>query len=114
MGIYVSPCGLNCLACPAFKATKDNDDDARRTVAADWSKLYKSDIKPEDINCKGCNSSEQPLFHYCQICEIRSCAQGLGFVTCAECNQYACDKLSAFFGFAPEAKNTLDRIRSEK
>ena len=47
-------CGLGCHECGAFLATKDNDDRKRATVAQEWSRLFKVEIKPEDINCDGC------------------------------------------------------------
>jgi len=33
-------------------------------------------------------------------------------VNCAHCDDYACDKLEAFFGMAPNARTTLDGIRA--
>jgi hypothetical protein len=36
----------------------------------------------------------------------------LNVANCAGCADYACEKLEGFFGFVPEARATLDRIRS--
>jgi hypothetical protein len=50
-------CGLNCYECGAFLATKENNDKKRAEVAQEWSRLFKVEIKPEDINCDGCQSA---------------------------------------------------------
>ncbi len=57
-------CGLICHECGAFLATKENDDQKRATVAQEWSKLFKVEIKPEDINCDGCQSDGGRLSNY--------------------------------------------------
>ena len=49
-------CGTVCTECPAFLATKQDDDNERGKIAESWSKQYNADIKPEDINCEGCLS----------------------------------------------------------
>lgn len=71
-------CGLNCHECGAFLATKENDDKKRAKVAQEWSKLFKIEIKPEDINCDGCLSDGGRLFNYCKVCEIRKCGKEKG------------------------------------
>ncbi len=47
-------CGIVCTECPAFLATQKDDDNKRKKVAEMWSKQFKSEIKPVDINCDGC------------------------------------------------------------
>jgi hypothetical protein len=34
-----------------------------------------------------------------------------GVANCAYCSDYGCEKLERFFGFAPQARATLDEIR---
>ena len=110
----ISICGLTCSECPAFIATQKNDDEERREVAEKWSKEFKSDIKPEDINCMGCIADSDKIFNYCKICEIRKCGKGKKVKNCAYCEEYACDKLSEFFKMAPMAKANLDDIRKNR
>jgi hypothetical protein len=31
---------------------------------------------------------------------------------CGHCGDYACEKLEAFFGFVPDARTTLDGVRT--
>jgi hypothetical protein len=45
----IAVCGLGCYECGAFLATKENDDQKRAKVAQEWSKLFKLEVKPEDI-----------------------------------------------------------------
>ncbi len=112
MNEIIAFCGLVCSDCGAFIATKNNDDEKRAEVAKMWSKQYKSDIKPEDINCEGCRSDGGRVFNYCMVCEIRKCGKEKGVVNCAYCDDYACDKLEGFFKMVPDSKKRLDDIRS--
>ena len=44
-------------------------------------------------------------------CGIRACGVEKGVETCTECTDCACDKLTEFFGFVPDAKTTLGSLR---
>ena len=104
-------CGLICSRCGAFIATLNDDDEKRAEVARLWSEQYKQDIEPEDINCLGCTSDSDRLFNHCSVCEIRKCAKEKQVENCAFCDDYACEKLEAFFQMAPGARKHLDAIR---
>ena len=107
-------CGLVCSDCGAFKATAADDDAARAKVSEEWSKAFNVEIPPESINCTGC-SSDGVKFQYAEnTCEIRKCAHGRKLGTCAECGDYACDKLGEFFKSVPAAKENLDALRPKK
>lgn len=108
----ISMCGLQCSDCGAYQATRDNDDEKRKEVAKLWSKEYKSDIKPGDINCESCLSDSENVFGYTRICEIRKCGRQKGVTNCAYCDEYACDKLNEFFKMVPDAQKRLDEIHS--
>ena len=105
-------CGLDCFECGAFLATQDNDNQKRAEVAREWSKLFKVEIKPEDINCDGCQSIGGRLFNYCNVCEIRKCGKEKGLKNCGYCGEYPCHKLNFIFSNAPDAKSQLDEINS--
>jgi hypothetical protein len=113
MDEMIAHCGLTCTECPAYVATQNDDDDARRKIAEDWSKEFKSEIKPEDINCDGCLAVDGRHIGYCSMCEIRKCATGRGVENCAHCDDYACDKLAAFFEQVPAARTKLDGVRKD-
>lgn len=108
----IAYCGIVCTECPAFLATESDDDQQRRAVAENWSQQYDSDIKPEDINCEGCLPGHSLYFNHCSVCEIRACGLSRGVVNCAHCDDFACEKLEAFFEFVPEARSRLTEIRS--
>jgi hypothetical protein len=110
----IAACGLTCSACPAFIATRKNDDALRQETARKWSEMFKSDIKPEDINCDGCPSGSDRIFNYCRVCGIRACSREKKVETCAACAGYPCQKLSDFLTQAPEAKATLEALRQTK
>lgn len=112
MSEMVAICGLPCHECGAFKATRDDDDAQRATIAQEWSKMYDADLKASDINCGGCTSTGSPLFSHCTVCEIRKCGVARGVVNCAHCEDYACEKLEEFFKMVPVCKTVLDGIRS--
>jgi hypothetical protein len=103
-------CGLICTDCPAFIATQNNDDEARKKVAEEWSG-HDAALKPEDINCDGCLADTERIFKFCNICEARKCGKEKGVANCAYCDDYACDKLGKIFKMAPEAKTRLDEMR---
>jgi hypothetical protein len=113
MDEMIAMCGITCHECGAFLATRDNDDKKRAEVAQLWSKEYKADIKPEDINCEGCLSDTENLFSHPKVCEIRKCGQEQGVVNCAHCRDYVCEKLEKFFEMAPDAKKRLDEIKAK-
>ena len=106
----IAVCGLDCHECGAFLATQDNDDQKRAEVAQEWSRLFKVEIKPEDINCDGCQSIGGLVFNYCNVCEIRKCGKEKGLKNCGYCGEYPCHKLNFIFSNAPDAKNRLDKI----
>ena len=113
MAKLIAACGIDCSVCPALKATLADDDALRAKTATEWSEMFKSDIKPADINCRGCTSAEGPHFSYCAgMCEIRKCARGRSLKTCAECADYACDRLTAFFKTVPDARANLEARRA--
>jgi hypothetical protein len=112
MNELIAYCGIACHKCDALIATQADDNLKRKQVAEQWSKIYKSDIKPEDINCLGCRTEGNVHINYCQICEIRKCAQEKKVINCAHCEVYPCERLSDFLKMVPEAKQKLDEIRS--
>jgi len=104
-------CGINCLECEAFQATKADDDTKRAEIAQIWSKQFNADIKPDDINCMGCHADIETVFSHCKVCEIHKCGQEKEIANCAFCDDYACEKLDMIFNALPEAKKRLDNLK---
>jgi hypothetical protein len=111
MDKIISCCGLVCNECDAFIATAKNDDCAREEIAKKWAQMYGANIKASDINCRGCNTPDLPKIGHTNECEMRLCAIGKGFKTCAPCDDYPCKTLSALFEMVPTAKENLDGLR---
>lgn len=105
-------CGLDCCKCDAYLATQENSDGRRASTAQKWSELFKTQIKPEQINCDGCKSTGRK-FHHCKECEIRQCCLKKNMENCATCQDYPCDILSQFINWAPEAGLALQKLRSQ-
>jgi hypothetical protein len=106
-------CGITCTDCDALIATQENNDAKRRKIAADWSKDFGHEIKPEEINCDGCLNTEGRHINYCGICEIRKCGMEKEVENCAHCIEYKCEKLEKFHEQAPNAKKTIEEIREK-
>ncbi len=105
-------CGIDCLGCPAYISTKNNDDALREKTAKEWSAMFSADIKAKDIDCMGCLSSKEPLFSHCNECGIRSCANDKGFDNCASCDEFdSCKTLNGLLSMVPEAKANLEALR---
>jgi hypothetical protein len=101
---------LDCSGCDAYLATREDSDQRRLETARAWSRMYKADIRPEQIRCEGCKSNGTRFFH-CDRCGIRSCAFSRGLEHCGMCGDYVCERLAGFLELAPEAGATLERLR---
>lgn len=111
MNSVLGYCGVDCAECPAYKFQRKDDPAARRTAAAEWSKTFGADIKPEQMFCVGCASGGEPHVEYCGVCGIRSCATKRDVATCAECRDYGCETLAEFHKQAPKARENLEARR---
>jgi hypothetical protein len=107
-------CGNGCDECPAYKFQQKDDPEARRKAAADWSKAFNADIKPEMMFCVGCTVTGEPHVGYCWMCNIRICATKKNVATCAECADYPCKDLSAFHANAKGARENLEARRAQR
>ncbi len=111
MDEMIAYCGLTCTECPAYVATRDDDDDARRKIAAQWSKEFKAELKPEHINCDGCLVMEGRHIGHCAVCEIRKCGVEHDVENCAHCADYGCQKINDFLEKVPAARTKLEGVR---
>ena len=111
MAEMIAFCGIRCDRCDTFQATQTNDDARRRQIAERWSRQFKADFRPEQMNCAGCRSKNGPVFFYCSMCSVRKCASTRGVLTCAHCNDYGCSTLQQFWKMSPENKRLLEEMR---
>jgi hypothetical protein len=108
----IACCGLDCSKCDGYLATQSADEAALARVAERWSSLYHAEVKPEHVTCDGCRSRGRKSFHCANTCEIRKCADAKGFGTCVECGDFACRLIEPLFGFAPEARENLEKLKA--
>jgi hypothetical protein len=108
----IAACGLDCVACPAYVAAKTNDQALRVKTAAEWTKSFGFDCKPEMVNCHGCMATDGVQIGNCAECGIRLCAIGKKKETCAACADYGCATIAGFWKDCPDAKKTLDALKT--
>jgi hypothetical protein len=112
MNKLIAACGLDCAACPAYIASATNDEELRKKTAAEWSKSYGFDCKPEMVNCHGCLATDGVQIGHCAECGIRLCAVGKKMETCAACADFGCPTVAAFWKDCTDAKKNLEALRS--
>lgn len=88
----IAYCGINCSTCPAFVATQKQQEKVRMRIAKLWSD-QEHEYQACEITCKGCHEPWGKKFRHCQDCEVRECARVKLLDTCADCNEYPCEKL---------------------
>ncbi len=104
-------CGLDCGGCPAFLARLADDQALRVKTAAEWSGMYRAEIKPEDINCTGCTGTGIQ-FSWCREgCPIRKCALERKVWSCGACDDYPCGNLGFITDHCPDALERLEAVR---
>jgi hypothetical protein len=87
----IAYCCINCDTCPLYKATLDNDDQAKKKIAEQWGDSKKPDFELEDFYCYGCKDRRSRGTPG-QGCTVRDCAVKKGFATCAQCSNFEdCD-----------------------
>jgi len=108
----IAYCGIVCSDCPAFIATRDDDDKAKENLAASWA-TQEYPLKPEDINCDGCITHGGELVSFCYDCDIRKCGVEKNMPNCAYCADFPCEKLHRQWEnpISAPAKAKLEEIR---
>jgi len=82
--ILVSPCGIYCGECSAYKA-KDNPELINM--------LVQHGMKEESLPCPGCRAVDGNCPHLESRCENYICAEKQGVTMCFECEDFPCNKL---------------------
>ena len=113
MDRMVAYCGLVCTECEAYLATQANDLPALEQMAQKAREEFgMPDTMADGVRCDGCLPADGYKCGYCAHCQVRACAIERGLPNCAHCDDYACEKLEAFFGMAAGARGVLDEIRA--
>ena len=110
----IAVCGLDCATCEARLATQASDEAAKERIAAKWRKQYNAPtIDATYVTCDSCLDFDGRLGGHTSECEIRACGVERGLPNCAHCIDYdSCEKLASFLNFVPQARATLDEIRT--
>jgi hypothetical protein len=101
-----------CSDCAAYKATRTTDPEELKALAEIESRYLGAEIKPEENGCDGCMTPGGRKGPCVPRCSIRPCAVSRGHKTCAECDQFACEKLAAYLKHNPEASAVLAGLRA--
>ncbi len=107
----IGSCGLNCSQCGAYIATQTDDDALREKVAREWTQNHGAQFTADQINCDGCQVNGKAPDWVSKMCPIHKCCGEKSLNTCADCNQYACEKLDNFFQEGTEQRNNLETLR---
>jgi len=106
----IAYCGLVCTDCDAYKATQAGDMEALAKMAEEASVQFDMEMTAADSMCDGCHATSGRQIGYCHECAIRLCAIHRDIQTCAECDEYPCDKIEAFSKPGSAHRGTLDEI----
>ena len=107
---FIAYCGLDCEKCEARLATINNDNELRKKVATEWSRLNNITITPEMINCEGCRIDGKKTVFCDKLCQIRQCAMNKKYETCGDCNEMkSCKRVAMIISNNVEALNNLTK-----
>ncbi|HPE69212.1 MAG TPA: DUF3795 domain-containing protein [Thermotogota bacterium] len=106
-----SYCGLDCLSCAIFQATQNNDVEAKKHLAKEWSEKLGRSVGEGEIHCRGCQSDE--LFFACHECPIRECARYKSIESCAYCFEFPCDMGKEIWKTMPREFEALQKQNNE-
>ncbi len=89
----IAVCGPSCAKCPAYIATHNYNQAALQRLADEWTKALGRTYTTDDILCDGCRTPNGRRVAFCETCNIRTCAQSKGVITCAHCPECPCEKV---------------------
>ena len=113
MDRMIAYCGLVCSDCPGYMATQANDRATLEMLAEQARNEYNvPDATSEMVQCDGCLSASTRKCSYCTQCVLRLCGVERGVENCANCPDFACEKLTSFFALVPAARFMLEEIHA--
>jgi len=91
--MIITRCGYRCDLCLAYRPNIDKNETNRKILSDGWYKYFGFRIDPKDIRCEGCLSKKDKPQLIDKNCPVRPCVIKNGYRTCAECNNFICQKL---------------------
>jgi len=80
-------CGYSCHLC----AARSDDPVLRQKLVDGWRKFFgHENYTAENVRCDGCRSDGRLAD---KNCKARPCAREKGLQSCAECDEFPCDKM---------------------
>ena len=90
-----APCGVYCGACSAYVAFHRGNSGRLEEIARSIAERQGWKVEPDDLACEGCLSAEL-VATFCRNCSIRACAFQKGLTHCAQCTDFACQRITDF------------------
>jgi len=85
-------CGYNCHLC----AARSDEISVRQRMVDAWKKyLGHENYTAENVACEGCKSNGNKIAD--KQCKARPCARDKGLDSCAQCDDFPCDKVNHLF-----------------
>jgi hypothetical protein len=89
----ISSCGLDCEACPIFKAA--NDPHFAEELASEWRNAGHPKAQAGWFKCQGCHGDDALVWS--EDCAIRKCCRhDRKLENCSFCPEFPCELLSRF------------------
>jgi hypothetical protein len=91
----VAICGLYCGACPAYIATKQNNEEKTKALSQQFGG-GRGAFSREDLLCEGCLGGGR-LASFCKKCVMRDCsATKSNIKRCSDCSEFPCSRITNF------------------
>jgi len=88
----IAYCGYNCALC----AARSEDPEVRQKMVDGWRRIFGHEhYTAENVFCVGCRA-EGP--HADQQCTARPCVIETGLESCADCDEFPCQKVGRLLG----------------
>jgi len=92
MDDMIGYCGYRCGQC----AARSDDLEVRQKLVDGWRKIFGHEMyTAENVRCDGCKGNGRLADKQCQA---RPCAIERGVDSCAECDDFVCDKVRVLLG----------------
>ena len=105
----IAACGLDCEKCDIYKAS-DDPELAQKFV--DWFKRERNeDVAISQIRCAGCRGERAE--HWSPDCWIlKCCVDEKGHDFCFQCDEFPCEKLTAWADTEDGYQEALQRLKT--
>jgi hypothetical protein len=100
-------CGFRCDLCLAYRSNIEKNPASQRKLSDGWFTYFGFRIEPANIMCDGCMGDQPQTID--QSCPVRPCVLEKGLGTCAQCDEYLCEKLKERIVVYEEIKQRVGR-----